>query len=111
MIRRPPRSTLFPYTTLFRSGGGVAGHGAEYVAVQTGHEIGERRATRLVETRFAHVFGRGLRRMDRERPLLFQLEQQRDKAMPQRFGVTSGSGQPLRAPAARARPPPSQAPH
>src|SRR5215217_8762508 len=30
MIRRPPRSTLFPYTTLFRSrpGGGVAGAGA-----------------------------------------------------------------------------------
>ena len=27
MIRRPPRSTLFPYTTLFRSGGsGYAGH-------------------------------------------------------------------------------------
>src|SRR5438445_9675155 len=25
MIRRPPRSTLFPYTTLFRSGSGVAG--------------------------------------------------------------------------------------
>src|SRR3712207_6942119 len=29
MIRRPPRSTLFPYTTLFRSdhplGGGIAG--------------------------------------------------------------------------------------
>src|SRR3712207_8930238 len=24
MIRRPPRSTLFPYTTLFRSSGGVA---------------------------------------------------------------------------------------
>src|SRR5256885_8293579 len=23
MIRRPPRSTLFPYTTLFRSGSGV----------------------------------------------------------------------------------------
>src|SRR5258708_29019726 len=23
MIRRPPRSTLFPYTTLFRSGGGI----------------------------------------------------------------------------------------
>src|SRR3712207_7497411 len=29
MIRRPPRSTLFPYTTLFRSHGGAAasGHG------------------------------------------------------------------------------------
>src|SRR3712207_7476055 len=25
MIRRPPRSTLFPYTTLFRSGLGTAG--------------------------------------------------------------------------------------
>src|SRR2546430_9395164 len=25
MIRRPPRSTLFPYTTLFRSGGPIAG--------------------------------------------------------------------------------------
>src|SRR3712207_8861444 len=24
MIRRPPRSTLFPYTTLFRSSGGLA---------------------------------------------------------------------------------------
>src|SRR2546422_10009179 len=24
MIRRPPRSTLFPYTTLFRSHGGVS---------------------------------------------------------------------------------------
>src|SRR2546427_1794155 len=31
MIRRPPRSTLFPYTTLFRSGGtrSVAAVGAE----------------------------------------------------------------------------------
>src|SRR2546430_13513495 len=26
MIRRPPRSTLFPYTTLFRSRGGGAAH-------------------------------------------------------------------------------------
>src|SRR2546429_3514777 len=25
MIRRPPRSTLFPYTTLFRSNGDIAG--------------------------------------------------------------------------------------
>src|SRR5256885_2671706 len=27
MIRRPPRSTLFPYTTLFRSRGAVVGLG------------------------------------------------------------------------------------
>src|SRR3712207_8003146 len=26
MIRRPPRSTLFPYTTLFRSGSAWKGH-------------------------------------------------------------------------------------
>src|SRR5258707_10042507 len=26
MIRRPPRSTLFPYTTLFRSTGGQSGN-------------------------------------------------------------------------------------
>src|SRR3712207_9025192 len=31
MIRRPPRSTLFPYTTLFRSRGEV---------VYVGHEVG-----------------------------------------------------------------------
>src|SRR3712207_7969331 len=29
MIRRPPRSTLFPYTTLFRSGGAPAAGGAD----------------------------------------------------------------------------------
>src|SRR2546421_7146003 len=28
MIRRPPRSTLFPYTTLFRSRGIMAGSGS-----------------------------------------------------------------------------------
>src|ERR1051325_11277442 len=35
MIRRPPRSTLFPYTTLFRSG--VAGHGGGFF--DSGREI------------------------------------------------------------------------
>src|SRR2546429_2351797 len=34
MIRRPPRSTLFPYTTLFRSAGDMNSHGIgkEFVA-------------------------------------------------------------------------------
>src|SRR3712207_8337385 len=46
MIRRPPRSTLFPYTTLFRSGGavvdagGVAG-GDAAVALEGGAQAGE----------------------------------------------------------------------
>src|SRR5438132_7697491 len=35
MIRRPPRSTLFPYTTLFRSD--VVGDGAEF---HSGGDIG-----------------------------------------------------------------------
>src|SRR3712207_7450094 len=33
MIRRPPRSTLFPYTTLFRSQRGVAGAVGDYLVV------------------------------------------------------------------------------
>src|SRR2546428_6361040 len=32
MIRRPPRSTLFPYTTLFRSRGGPLRHGSHLAA-------------------------------------------------------------------------------
>src|SRR5436190_16313586 len=51
MIRRPPRSTLFPYTTLFRSGGlrlGDARHADvldEHVRRHDHQEIG--RGTRL----------------------------------------------------------------
>src|SRR2546422_6956466 len=37
MIRRPPRSTLFPYTTLFRSGRAAVPYVADHVAA------GERR--------------------------------------------------------------------
>src|SRR2546422_6543402 len=47
MIRRPPRSTLFPYTTLFRSGGcGAAGlhvRGALVGGFPARHEYEERR--------------------------------------------------------------------
>src|SRR3712207_8044524 len=39
MIRRPPRSTLFPYTTLFRSAGRDSQEG--------GHLVPKRRALRL----------------------------------------------------------------
>src|SRR2546427_9071985 len=45
MIRRPPRSTLFPYTTLFRSSrGGASGGGSAKLTVE---------ARRLVKL-FAH---------------------------------------------------------
>src|SRR2546427_6610461 len=46
MIRRPPRSTLFPYTTLFRSGFGTGG-------LARGH--GEGRATRLDQVTTGHL--------------------------------------------------------
>src|SRR3712207_8344332 len=41
MIRRPPRSTLFPYTTLFRSpeGVGVQGVGGELGGVPEVHRV------------------------------------------------------------------------
>src|SRR3989454_5484534 len=47
MIRRPPRSTLFPYTTLFRSddrhiGPFVARHDVESLDLRTGIVEGER---------------------------------------------------------------------
>src|SRR2546426_7572095 len=32
MIRRPPRSTLFPYTTLFRSHRGLMGVGSTFIS-------------------------------------------------------------------------------
>src|SRR3712207_7038833 len=38
MIRRPPRSTLFPYTTLFRS---AAGRLASYVALFSGGTLSQ----------------------------------------------------------------------
>src|SRR3712207_9195874 len=36
MIRRPPRSTLFPYTTLFRSGGShsLAGYAGKWIVLE-----------------------------------------------------------------------------
>src|SRR5256885_6973626 len=57
MIRRPPRSTLFPYTTLFRSPGPVAAmarrqHPSATLAVVlvrrlAGLRMGDRKSTRL----------------------------------------------------------------
>src|SRR2546426_8451119 len=54
MIRRPPRSTLFPYTTLFRSrGGGMRseedGTGAALVAIDDGRARTEHRDTAVGE--------------------------------------------------------------
>src|SRR5438067_11379264 len=47
MIRRPPRSTLFPYTTLFRSSGGDLGRGGS--ASPRRPAVRRRRASRRSE--------------------------------------------------------------
>src|ERR1035438_5347502 len=48
MIRRPPRSTLFPYTTLFRSVHGPASHAApRMVTTQVAPDPPDRKSTRL----------------------------------------------------------------
>src|SRR5256885_10718851 len=39
MIRRPPRSTLFPYTTLFRSAADLGEEGGEAVVVVLGPAV------------------------------------------------------------------------
>src|SRR3712207_8564887 len=39
MIRRPPRSTLFPYTTLFRSSTALAGYGLYPFALRAGRAV------------------------------------------------------------------------
>src|SRR5256885_1586234 len=46
MIRRPPRSTLFPYTTLFRSPVGRR-HGVEFARAPWGHDGVDEDADRL----------------------------------------------------------------
>src|SRR2546421_2027743 len=47
MIRRPPRSTLFPYTTLFRSAGSLSAHlviaGQQQARLEVSGGIGDQR--------------------------------------------------------------------
>src|SRR2546422_4593373 len=51
MIRRPPRSTLFPYTTLFRSQGSVAYVGPTVTLQATLYEGGRARRSAKAEGR------------------------------------------------------------
>src|SRR3712207_8033711 len=56
MIRRPPRSTLFPYTTLFRSVAGIAG--VERVVLEPHHALAvkdERHPLRRVTLGVVHA--------------------------------------------------------
>src|SRR3989454_6976043 len=61
MIRRPPRSTLFPYTTLFRSPWSLEGfatdlvHLMEHLGIDKAHLIGETIGG-TIALEFAHRF-------------------------------------------------------
>src|SRR5687767_15397450 len=52
MIRRPPRSTLFPYTTLFRSAGR---RGRREDRGPQGHRVHDQRVLRHLERRHARL--------------------------------------------------------
>src|SRR3712207_8005819 len=49
MIRRPPRSTLFPYTTLFRSARAAVAVGGVEVVLVDGAQVAGDRAALIVE--------------------------------------------------------------
>src|SRR5256886_16757458 len=73
MIRRPPRSTLFPYTTLFRSAAGfadpVAGEGI-YYALRSAELFADAYLTGkplAYEQRWREDFGRELQRASQMR--------------------------------------------
>src|SRR3712207_7591274 len=58
MIRRPPRSTLFPYTTLFRSAADAARTQALVERLRTGGAADIRRSTRREWVTFRAPSGR-----------------------------------------------------
>src|SRR3712207_9134950 len=66
MIRRPPRSTLFPYTTLFRSGDRLT-------CVYVDHGLMRAGETEQIERDFVAVTGADLRVVDAREQFLSAL--------------------------------------
>src|SRR5207247_7147968 len=74
MIRRPPRSTLFPYTTLFRSP--LPEHGVEVVAGRFYVALHEGDGARPVQGELVRVEHRGAARGAEERDELLRLDRE-----------------------------------
>src|SRR2546430_6105065 len=70
MIRRPPRSTLFPYTTLFRSSPPTLTHQIKKLESQLGTRLVERKGNTHVVLTEA-----GIRFLERARDVLRQVEE------------------------------------
>src|SRR2546430_13311986 len=67
MIRRPPRSTLFPYTTLFRSRlEDLAGHplGGEELEIACARVVDDRVAPHVIQRRLLRHEARGTTRSE-----------------------------------------------
>src|SRR3712207_9126669 len=62
MIRRPPRSTLFPYTTLFRSQGDDVGLGQQLAQRRDGAGVAVRQLAGAVVVDHPHAEGLGQHR-------------------------------------------------
>src|SRR2546430_9072368 len=75
----------------------VAGYRAKEMAVELRDHLCERSATRFVEPRFTHVFGRGFRGVEAECADTVQLQDGRQEPMGERFGIVPGARQFLRA--------------
>src|SRR2546429_6558313 len=75
----------------------VAGYRAKEMAVELRDHLCERSATRFVEPRFTHVFGRGFRGVEAERADTVQAEDGRQEPMPYRLGIGADARQILRA--------------
>src|SRR2546427_1553567 len=70
MIRRPPRSTLFPYTTLFRSADAGAAEQADLAALgERAHQVDD------LDAGFQQLGGRGLVFVRRRRTVDFRSEE------------------------------------
>src|SRR2546426_5839059 len=90
MIRRPPRSTLFPYTTLFRSVlhsqffAVVQDRGPTQREVQRRHELGDRKSTRLNSSHLVISYAVFClkKKKDETRPTLSPLKVHRVRSRP-----------------------------
>src|SRR5256885_15672864 len=81
MIRRPPRSTLFPYTTLFRS-----------LAARELEPLEQERERHTDRRRQRHAGERDPQARPQRAPLARPGDERRDRAAPDRVGDHDGDG-------------------